>query len=53
MQQLLAEELPTLVLFYRPFFWIYDSRKFTPVSTRGGLLNGIPLVENKLAFLAR
>lgn len=53
LQQLLAEELPTLVLFYRPFFWIYDSRKFTPVSTRGGLLNGIPLVENKLAFLAR
>ncbi len=53
MQVLLSEELPTLPLFYRRFFWIYDSRKFTPVATRGGLLNGVPLVENKLAFLPR
>jgi peptide/nickel transport system substrate-binding protein len=51
MQALLAEELPTLLLFYRRFYWIYDARMFTPVSTRGGLMSGIPLIENKLAFL--
>ncbi|MDR5683003.1 MAG: ABC transporter substrate-binding protein [Armatimonadota bacterium] len=53
MQVLLSQELPTFPLYYRRFFWIYDSRRFTPVATRGGLLNGIPLVENKLAFLSR
>jgi len=51
MQAILAEELPTVPLYYRRFYWAYDSRKFTPVATRGGVMNGIPLVENKLAFL--
>ncbi len=51
MQVALSEELPTLPLYYRRFYWIYDSRKFTPLATRGGLLNGIPLADNKLAFL--
>ncbi|MDR7523349.1 MAG: ABC transporter substrate-binding protein [Armatimonadota bacterium] len=51
MQAILAEELPTLVLYYRRFYWVYDSRKFTPVPARGGLMNGIPLVENKLALI--
>ncbi len=53
LQAMLSEELPTLPLYYRRFFWIYDSRKFTPIATRGGLMNGIPLAENKLAFLRR
>lgn len=53
MQVLISQELPTLPLYYRRFFWIYDSRKFTPFVTPGGLLNGIPLIENKLAFLPR
>ncbi len=53
LQLLLSQELPTLPLYYRRFFWIYDSRKFTPIATRGGMLNGIPLVENKLGFLPR
>ncbi len=52
MQALLSRDLPTLPLYYRRFFWIYDSRKFTPFASPGGLLNGIPLVENKLAFLS-
>ncbi len=52
MQALLSLDLPTLPLYYRRFFWIYDSRKFTPFASPGGLLNGIPLVENKLAFLS-
>jgi peptide/nickel transport system substrate-binding protein len=51
MQAILAEELPTLPLYYRRFYWVYDSRQFTPVAVRGGLMNGIPLIENKLAFL--
>ncbi|MDR7502986.1 MAG: ABC transporter substrate-binding protein [Armatimonadota bacterium] len=53
MQAMLAEALPTLPLYYRRFFWIYDSRLLTPFVTRGGLLNGIPLLENKLIFLSR
>ncbi len=53
LQQMLSQELPTIPLYYRRFFWIYDSRKFTPISTRGGILNGIPLAENKLALLTR
>ncbi len=53
LQEMLSEELPTLPLYYRRFFWIYDSRKFTPIATRGGLLNGIPHADNKLAFLSR
>jgi peptide/nickel transport system substrate-binding protein len=53
MQAMLGDELPTLPLYYRRFFWIYDSRKFTPIVTRGGLMNALPLVDNKLAFLHR
>jgi peptide/nickel transport system substrate-binding protein len=53
MQVMLSQELPTLPLYYRRFFWIYDSRKFTPIATRGGMMNGLPLAENKLAFLTR
>lgn len=53
MQDILADELPTLALYYRRFYWVYDSRKFTPIATAGGLMNGIPLIENKLAFLGR
>lgn len=52
LQKMLSEELPTIPLYYRSFFWIYDSRKFTPIATRGGLMNGIPLADNKLAFLS-
>ena len=53
MQDVLAEELPSLPLYYRRFFWVYDSRKFKPIATRGGLMNAIPLIENKVAFLRR
>ena len=51
MQALLSDEMPTLALYYRRFFWVYDGRKFAPFATQGGLLNGIPLLDNKLAFL--
>lgn len=53
MQAILAEELPTVVLYHRRFYWVYDSAKLTPINTWGGLMNGIPLVHNKLALLQR
>jgi peptide/nickel transport system substrate-binding protein len=53
LQQRLADELPTIPLYVRPFYWIYDSTKYTPMNTWGGLMNGIPLAQNKLSFLRR
>jgi len=52
MQVVLAEELPTLPLYHRPFYWMYDpSRWGRWFNTHGGLMDGIPLMDNKLAFL--
>ena len=51
MQALLAEELPTIVLYYRRFYWVYDPRVFTPMETWGGLMNGIPFPNNKLTLI--
>lgn len=52
MQEILAEQLPTIALYHRRFYWIHDPSRFTPVETWGGLMNGIPFPLNKLAFLA-
>ena len=51
MQQILAEELPTIVLYHRRFYWVYDPSVFTPMATAGGLMNGIPFPNNKLTLL--
>ncbi len=51
MQQILAEKLPTLVLYHRSFYWIYNADVFTPMKTWGGLMNGIPFPNNKLTLL--
>jgi peptide/nickel transport system substrate-binding protein len=51
LQDVLAEDVPTIPLFYRRFYWIFDSTRLTPINTFGGLMNGIPLVYNKLIFL--
>jgi len=52
MQAVLAEELPTLPLYHRPFYWLYDPRAYQGwFNTWGGIMDGIPLVDNKLAFL--
>ncbi len=52
MQVVLAEELPTLALYHRPFYWLYDPHAFQGwFNTWGGIMDGIPLVDNKLAFL--
>ncbi|MGI8913325.1 MAG: ABC transporter substrate-binding protein, partial [Chloroflexota bacterium] len=53
MQEILADQLPTIVLYYRRFYWVYDSAKYTPMTTWGGLIDGAPLVQNKLSFLRR
>jgi peptide/nickel transport system substrate-binding protein len=53
MQDVLAGDVPTIPLFYRRFYWIFDSSKLTPMNTWGGLMNGIPFVDNKLIFLQR
>lgn len=52
MQEILADELPTIVLYHRRFYWIHDPSRFTPIETWGGLMNGIPFPLNKLALLA-
>jgi peptide/nickel transport system substrate-binding protein len=52
MQAILADELPTLPLYHRRFYYIYDpavwSRWF---NTWAGIMTGIPLVDNKLALV--
>ncbi len=51
MQEILAEELPTIVLYHRRFYWVYDPAAFTPMETWGGLMNGVPFPNNKLALI--
>ncbi|HEX5501876.1 MAG TPA: ABC transporter substrate-binding protein [Thermomicrobiales bacterium] len=52
MQAILADELPTLALYHRPFYWLYDPAKWARwFNTWGGIMDGIPLLDNKLAFL--
>ncbi len=54
MQRVLAEELPTLTLYHRRFYFVYDASRWDRWSnTAGGIMNGIPLLENKLNFLRR
>lgn len=52
MQEILAAELPTIVLYHRRFYWVYDADVFTPMETWGGLMNGVPFPNNKLALVA-
>ncbi|WP_034293849.1 MULTISPECIES: ABC transporter substrate-binding protein [Bacillus] len=52
MQDILAEELPTLVLYHRPFYFIYKASDFNGwFNTYGGISDGIPLWDNKVAFI--
>lgn len=54
MQQVLAEELPTLPLYHRRLYFVYDPARWDRwFNTAGGIMTGIPLLENKLAFLGR
>lgn len=52
LQLVLAEELPTLPLYHQRLYVVYDATKWDRwFNTAGGILNGIPLLENKLSFL--
>ncbi|GFH42123.1 DNA-binding protein [Lactococcus hodotermopsidis] len=52
MQDILAEELPTLLLYHRPFYFMYDATVFDGwFNTANGISDGIPLTDNKLAFV--
>lgn len=51
MQEIISDELPTIVLYHRRFLWLYRADRFAPMHTWGGLMNGIPFPTNKLAFL--
>jgi peptide/nickel transport system substrate-binding protein len=53
MQEILADQLPTIALYYRRFYWVYDNQAYTPMNTWGGLMDGLPFVQNKLSFLSR
>jgi peptide/nickel transport system substrate-binding protein len=53
LQEVLSEDVPSVPLFYRRFYWVYDSSRVTPMPTWGGLMNGIPFGQNKLVFLSR
>lgn len=53
MQEILAEELPTIVLYHRRFYWVYRPAVFTPMHTWGGLMNGVPFPNNKLTLIER
>jgi peptide/nickel transport system substrate-binding protein len=53
LQQRLADELPTVPLYDRRFYWVYNATVYIPINTWGGLMNGIPLGHNKLTFLRR
>jgi peptide/nickel transport system substrate-binding protein len=52
LQAILAEDVPTIPLYYRRFYWVYDSTRVSPMNTWSGLMNGIPFVDNKLIFLS-
>jgi peptide/nickel transport system substrate-binding protein len=53
LQAMLADDVPTIPLYYRRFYWVYDSTRVSPMNTSSGLMNGIPFVDNKLIFLSR
>ncbi len=49
MQDILAEELPTLALYHRPFYDIHNASTFDGwKNTYGGIADGMPLWENKV-----
>ena len=52
MQDILADELPTLVLYHRPFYFMYNPEVYDGwFNTYGGIADGIPLWDNKAIFI--
>lgn len=52
MQDILADELPTLILYHRPFYFVYKKSDFSGwFNTYEGIADGIPLWDNKAALV--
>jgi peptide/nickel transport system substrate-binding protein len=52
MQQIIADELPTLPLYYRSIYFAYDPNKLDGwYYTNGGVGSGIPTEMNKMIFV--
>jgi peptide/nickel transport system substrate-binding protein len=49
-QQLYAEDLPALTLYYPDWYWAHDG-KVDMFYTAGGVASGIPIAINKMAFV--
>ncbi|UVI28035.1 ABC transporter substrate-binding protein [Paenibacillus spongiae] len=52
LQDILAEELPTLAIYHRPFYHIHNPKVFDNwKNTYGGIADGMPLWENKVFLI--
>ena len=49
-QELYADDLPALTLYYPKWYWAHDGR-IDLYYTRGGVALGVPIVINRLAFV--
>jgi len=49
-QEIYAEELPALTLYYPNWYWAHDGSA-NLFYTKGGVANGIPLPLNRLSFV--
>lgn len=49
-QELYADDLPALTLYYPKWYWAHDGR-INLYYTRGGVALGVPIVINRLAFV--
>jgi peptide/nickel transport system substrate-binding protein len=49
-QQIYAEEIPALTLYYPDWYWAHDG-SIELYYTQGGVASGIPIALNKMAFL--
>lgn len=52
LQEIIADEVPTIALYYRNVFFAYNTDKLNGwFFTKGGIAGGIPTEMNKLVFL--
>ena len=54
MQALIAQDLPTIALWYPKVYFVYDPHAFDGwFFTPGGIAGGIPITQNKLVYIKR
>jgi peptide/nickel transport system substrate-binding protein len=52
LQQIIAEELPTLTLYYKKITYVYNQKKFTGwFFTKDGVALAVPTINNKLVYI--